>query len=406
MRDESLALLREGYAFTRSRRAPGSPAYLTRLAGHRALVVGGEEGARLFYDADRMRRRRAIPAPTKWALFGKGAVHGLDGAEHALRKSLFTALLDQTAVDLVVASADRRWSRMLDAWPEQDSLAVQAAACVVLGGAALEWVGIDSTPEDVVARSGELFRVVDGFGSFGRRWARSAAARYRSQKWIRAAVERARRRPETASHVLRTVAAHRGPDGSLLDLDVAAVEVHNLLRPTVAVSWLVTYSVLALSADSALRERIAADEPGVVEAFAHEVRRLYPFVPLLAAVATRDFTWMGQSVRRGQLVVLDVVGSSRDPAAWPRPDEFDVNRFRGREPGAFELLAQGGGDARTGHRCPGERLAVELVKNAARRLSAVPWTLGGGDLRTARRMPPDLREVRIRSCRVQSRAAQ
>jgi fatty-acid peroxygenase len=396
MRDESLALLLEGYCFTPTRRSPGTSAFVTRLGGRRALVVGGQDGARLFYDTERMRRHGAIPAPTRRALFGKGAVHGLDGDAHAQRKSMFLALLDRPAVEQVTGAAGRRWSSLFDEWPAGTAMAVQPAAARVLGGAALDWVGISASQQQVQLRSRELFDVVDGFGSFGPRWTRSVVARQRSQRWIRGALVRARAFPEAAPPVLRTVATHRDRDGSLLDLDVATVEVHNLLRPTVAVSWLVTYSVLALAADHALRVRVAADEPGVVEAFAHEVRRLYPFVPLLAAVATCDFDWQGHSVRRGQLVVLDVVGTHHDPTAWPEPADFRVDRFLGREPGPFELLAQGGGDRRTGHRCPGEPLTVELVKDAARRFAAADWSLEAAAQRPLRRMPPDLTRVRIR----------
>lgn len=396
MRDESLALLREGYGFTRHRRPAGGSAFLTRLGGRRALVVGGQDGARLFYDTDRMRRQGAIPAPTRRALFGRGAVHGMDGAEHAHRKSMFLALLDRPAVELVVAAAGRRWTDALERWPEDRTMAVQPAAAVVLAGAALDWVGIPATPEHVLDRSRELFEVVDGFGSFGPRWGRSGLARQRSQRWIREAIVRARALPEAAPPVVREVAMHRNGDGSLLDLGVATVEVHNLLRPAVAVSWLITYSVLGLAADPALRQRVAADEPGVARAFAHEVRRLYPFVPLLAAVATCDFDWQGHSVQRGQLVVLDVVGSHHDPSDWPCPDELVVDRFLEREPGPFELLAQGGGDPVAGHRCPGEPLTVELVMDAARRFAAADWSLQAAGSRPLRRMPPDLLQVRIR----------
>jgi fatty-acid peroxygenase len=396
MRDESVALLRDGYRFTAERRPSGCPVAPTRLGGRPALLVGGEEGARLFYDTGRMRRAGAIPAPTKLALFGRGAVHGLDGAEHLHRKAMFVDLLDAGAVEAITASADRRWSEQIEGWVPGRPVAVQDAAAMVLGGAVLEWAGVTSTPAQERSRSRQLLDVVDGFGSGGPRYLRSALDRRRSESWLREAVLDARSHPSAAGPVLLRVAHQRMLDGRLLDPSVAAVELHNLVRPTVAVSWLVAYAVLALAADPALRLRVARGDEESLEAFAHELRRAYPFVPVLAAKATRDFTWLGRPVREGERLLLDVYGSHHDPEAWENPDRFDIDRFAGREPGPFELLAQGGGDARTGHRCPGERLTVELVKVAARRLAAAPWSLVGDVTVSLRRMPPYARHIRVR----------
>ncbi len=396
MRDESVAFLRDGYRFTVDRRPSGCPAVGTRLSGRPALVVGGEEGARLFYDASRLHRAGAMPEPMMRELFGRGAVHGLDGAEHLHRKSMFVELLDEHAVEAITAAADRRWARLIDGWSPGRAVPVQDVAATVLGGAVLDWVGLAGPPAQEQARSRQLLDVVDGFGSVGLRYLRGRLARRRSEAWLKAAVLEARRRPAAAAPPLLRVAHQRTLTGRLLDPDVAAVELHNLVRPTVAVSWLVTYAVLALAADPTLRLRIANGEQESLEAFAHEVRRAYPFVPVLAARATRAFRWMGHEVREGERVLLDVYGSHHDPAAWDQPGRFDIGRFAGREPGPFELLAQGGGDARTGHRCPGERLTIELVKHAARRLAATPWSLADDATVGLRRMPPYVRHVRLR----------
>src|SRR3954449_6835918 len=86
-RDRTVQLIRTGYpGGARLRR--GAVAAPTRLLGRRAVVVGGPEGVRRFYDP-RLRRRGAFPAPVKLVLFGPGTVHGLDDAEHRLRKALF-----------------------------------------------------------------------------------------------------------------------------------------------------------------------------------------------------------------------------------------------------------------------------------------------------------------------------
>jgi fatty-acid peroxygenase len=65
-------------------------------------------------------------------------------------------------------------------------------------------------------------------------------------------------------------------------------------------------------------------------------------------------------------VLLDVYGTLHDPALWPDPDAFDLDRFRARPIDADVFVPQGGGNPATGHRCPGEGCTVELIKVAAR----------------------------------------
>ncbi|WP_460446624.1 cytochrome P450, partial [Angustibacter aerolatus] len=212
---------------------------------------------------------------------------------------------------------------------------------------------------------------------------------------LRDAVRGARADPASAGPAVAAVAAHRDADGRLLDERTAAVELHNVVRPTVAVSWLVTYAATAIGHEPRLRERLAHGAPEDTEAFAHEVRRRYPFVPVLGALARKGFSWGGVDVHEGDLVLLDVHGSHHDPQVWPQPGRLDLDRFHGREPGPFELLAQGGGDARTGHRCPGERLTVELLRDASVRLARTPYHLSGPRDVSLRRMPPAVLDVRI-----------
>jgi hypothetical protein len=62
------------------------------------------------------------------------------------------------------------------------------------------------------------------------------------------------------------------------------------------------------------RRRIADGDQEALSAFAQEVRRLYPFVPVLAARARRRQDVLGVDVPRGGLVVLDVSPARRSPS--------------------------------------------------------------------------------------------
>jgi fatty-acid peroxygenase len=159
----------------------------------------------------------------------------------------------------------------------------------------------------------------------------------------------------------------------------------------VAVAYFVADVALALHTDRALAPRLRDADANLLESFAHEVRRFYPFVPLLAARARIDFTWRGVPVRRGDRVVLDVHGTLRDPRVWQRAGRFEAARFVGTQPDAYTLIPQGGGEL-MGHRCPGERVTVELIKAATCVLLTPGYEVAAADP-PPRRMPALPREA-------------
>jgi fatty-acid peroxygenase len=380
--DQTFALLRRGYRFAPERRH-GEVA-VTRLLGRRAVIVGGRAGAQLFYDESRLERSGALPAPLANTLFGKGAVHGLDDAAHRQRKALFVALLTPEAAADIAERATRQWPDVLalEKRPE-----LFDAAARVHCSAACGWAGVPAG-RTYASLAHDLAAMVDGFGSIGPRYLRARRARRRAGRWATALVERIRAGdPDVPpACALRTVARYRDEDGRLLEPHVAAVELLNLLRPAVAVAYFVTFAALALHSHPTLPQTLRQGGEELLESFAHEVRRFYPFVPLLAARARVDFTWHGVRIRRGERVVLDVHGTLRDPQLWQRAEHFEAARFAGTRPDPFTLIPQGGGDA-MGHRCPGERVTIELIKTAARLLLRSAYEVADGTL-PSNRMPP------------------
>lgn len=397
-RDQTLRLLRQGYPWAPELR-DGETAVPTRLLGRPAVVVGGVTGVRRFYD-DRLRRRGAFPPPVKLVLFGPGAVHGLDDAAHHHRKALLLDVLGAEAVDRLGAAADARWAERVAGWAGRDEVTVFDEAVDLIASAVLPWAGIDVGPDEQRRRGRQLAAVVGGFATAPPPWAVAALARVRLDRWATGLVRRTRAGELTPppGSALAVLAGGRDGAGRLLPARVAAVELLNVVRPSVAVAWFVAFAALALVEQPGWRARIADGDAAAARAFAHEVRRCYPFVPVLAARARRAQDVLGQPVRRGGLVVLDVHGTTHDPGAWPDPDRFDPARFLG--PVEEEaLVPQGGGDVRTGHRCPGEGVTLTLLEVAVRRLAAAPWTpVPGQDLGwSTARMPTRPRSgVRLR----------
>jgi len=115
-----------------------------------------------------------------------------------------------------------------------------------------------------------------------------------------------------------------------------------------------------------------------------EVRRFYPFFPLVAAVVEDEFEWKGYRFPRGRWVLLDLYGTDHDGRLWERPEEFRPERFRGREVSPFDLIPQGGGDYHRHQRCAGEWVTVELMKVALSQLAEfMTYDVPAQDLRVS-----------------------
>jgi cytochrome P450 len=58
-----------------------------------------------------------------------------------------------------------------------------------------------------------------------------------------------------------------------------------------------------------------------------EAMRLYPPAYIISRKATRAVTLGGVSVRKGRVVIINIGGMHRRPAAFPDPERFDPDRF-------------------------------------------------------------------------------
>jgi fatty-acid peroxygenase len=381
--DRSLLLARHGYLFRalldeHERRDLAEHAAVSiPFLGRPTLLVTGGAGVRLFYDESRLVRHRAVPAPIAASLFGPGAVHGLDDSVHRHRKTLFLQALRQEELDRLLAIARRRWCDVLEQERLRGLVEVFSAAVTAFGGSIIEWAGIEE-PERAMAQHAQwMADIVDGFGSVGPAYIKALIARRRCDRWAAGLIRSERNSGAAPSGSwLHQVASFVDEGGQELSERTAAVELLNVLRPTVAVAWLTAFAALALDEHPSWRPRLAATGPGespsgeeCARAFAHEVRRYYPFVPVLAARARHDFEFAGHRVGEGQRVLLDVHGTNHGED-WPNPWSFDPGRFIDTDPcDIAAFVPQGGGPRETGHRCPGEGVSNGLVALAVEELA-------------------------------------
>jgi fatty-acid peroxygenase len=260
----------------------------------------------------------------------------------------------------------------------------------MLTRAVCRWAGIPLDDADVPGLARDLVAMVDGFATPGPRHWRARLARGRREAWLADLVTDVRdgRCEAKPGSALDVVAHHREANGEELSPRLAAVELLNVIRPTVAVCWFVAYAGHALHRWPEHRRRLAMADAEYVEAFVHELRRFYPFAPFLGGRAVRELTWRGERIPKHTLVLLDLWGHNHDPALWGDPYTFRPERFLDREIGPFELVPQGAGDPGTNHRCPGEPLTVAILRALVVRLARFDYEVPEQDLTISLRRVP------------------
>lgn len=334
----------------------------------------------------------------------------MDGEDHRHRKEMFVrAAMPADRVDRLLDVARGQWDDAVDIWRREGEGVVYDTAVDVYGRSVMRWAGLPFDDQRATERSRVLGRIVHDFGTPGLPMLVAWRCRVQSDRWSSSLIGQVRRREVTPPEdsTLAMVAAHRGRDGELLDEHTAGVELQNVLRPTIAVSQFASFAALALHENLFWAERLREEAQAngtpiggrLAVAFAQEVRRIYPFVPILPALALRPITFRGETIRRGQRVFIDITGTNRNPQAWEQPEAFDPNRFLGTEAQTSDhFVPQGGGRPEAGHRCPGENITVGLLALTAARLACLDLDVPEQDLRfSLSRLPTHPRSgVRVR----------
>lgn len=366
--DNTLAVLSEGYQFIPNRLVKfNSNIFTTRLLGQQAIIISGKEAAELFYDEERFQRKGAVPKRVFKSLFGVGGVQGLDDAAHEHRKQLFMSLMTEERIRYLKKCLNHQWEIAAKEWERKRKIELFAAAEEMMCRTACQWAGVPLWAKELKQRTKDLAAMIDAFGAVGPRYWRGKQARSRSEHWIRGLILQVRTgkifvHEDTAIYQM---AWHRDPQGDLLSVKTAAVELINILRPIVAIGRFITFSVLALHQHPETRKQfLDVDADGYAQMFVQEVRRFYPFAPFLGAKVRHDFTWNGYAFKQGTLVILDLYGTNHSPALWEDPNTFYPERFKDWGGSPFDFIPQGGGDYDKGHRCAGEWITIEAMKTS------------------------------------------
>jgi cytochrome P450 len=93
---------------------------------------------------------------------------------------------------------------------------------------------------------------------------------------------------------------------------------------TTAIGGLVSLLTLFEHPDS--MERLRRDRAAIPDAVNEILRYAFGGGGGLPRYAIRDFELRGKPIRKGQMILLSFSGAHRDPAVFPDPDRFDIDR--------------------------------------------------------------------------------
>lgn len=375
--DQSVNFLRDGYTFTQKLRRERTGAnddrpIALRLLGKDSLLVRGAKGVELFYDSTRIKRAGAMPTPIQGSLFGKDSVHTLDDEAHRHRKATFVRVCyDDAQVERIKPMVEAEIREAMQRWAKHQE-SVYDTTVIAYGRASMRWAGIEGRDAELDVQARRLGEIVEGFAHLDLDHARAWVNRRLTDRWCGQVIQEQRdgKRHAEPGMSLYEWANHRELDGQLLPAKLAGIEMQNSFRPHIAVARFAAFAAKEVHDRPQWRERIQAEtaERGTLvdgplaTAFAQEVRRTAPFVPVLPSFARTDFEFEGQQVKEGDRVLIDILNTNTSPQDWERADEFDPERFLGVDYEQIEtFVPQGGGDVATGHRCPGEKIAVSSL---------------------------------------------
>ena len=401
--ESSPALLWNGYDFiSKTCDHLKSDIFETRLLLKSFYCMRGEKAAELFYSPDLFERHGVMPMRVQNTLLGRKGVQSLDGEAHRHRKQLFLSLLRPEMVESLINEMVRQWQEYAARWEKRERIILFHEMEETLCKGVCAWSGIVLySDKEVKLRARDFGAMIDAAGGIGPRFWRGRTGRIRTELWAESLIKEVRKSTmPPKENVLSSIAHFKDLNGKLLSLHIAAVELLNVLRPTIAVARYITFAAVALHTWPEYHEKIRHEGNEYLEMFVQEVRRFFPFFPFIAARVHKSFDWQNHQFPHGKYVMLDLYGTDQDQRIWNQPETFSPERFRSWNKSPYNFIPQGGGNHFENHRCPGELATIEIMKAAVRFLTtALEYRVPTQDLRIShRRIPAIPKSGFVMSC--------
>ena len=363
--------LDEGYLLLSELRKEANASVVTaRLLNKVVIAMYGKEAAKKFYDPRNFKREGAMPKIVLKTLFGENGVQTLDGQAHEHRKTIFMDLMTPKRMEEYHRILDKNLTQKLDR--QQGQFELFDLAKDVLFRSICEWAGIDLsqlTKKEVDQLAEYQISMISSAVTNPATHIKGIDNRKKSEKWAQSLIENARINPVAGKEDVALYAFAKATDdhGELLPIDVAAVELLNVIRPTVALTVWIALMGHALFSRPDIYQRLHAEFDQLQDSFIQEMRRYYPFFPMLPAFAIQDVEVDGYLIPKDSWVVLDLYGTNHDDRMIETPEVFRISRYLGKEKHIsydeeYEMIAQGGGEFKTMHRCAGEWITLHTLR--------------------------------------------
>lgn len=363
--------LDEGYLLlSELRKEANAPVVKARLLNKEVIAIYGKEAAKKFYDPRNFKREGAMPKIVLKTLFGENGVQTLDGQAHEHRKTIFMDLMTPKRMEEYHRILDKNLTQKLNR--QQGQFELFDLAKDVLFRSICEWAGIDLsqlTKKEVDQLAEYQISMISSAVTNPATHIKGIDNRKKSEKWAQSLIENARINPVAGKEDVALYAFAKATDdhGELLPIDVAAVELLNVIRPTVALTVWIALMGHALFSRPDIYQRLHAEFDQLQDSFIQEMRRYYPFFPMLPAFAIQDVEVDGYLIPKDSWVVLDLYGTNHDDRMIETPEVFRISRYLGKEKHIsydeeYEMIAQGGGEFKTMHRCAGEWITLHTLR--------------------------------------------
>lgn len=363
--------LDEGYLLlSELRKEADAPVVKARLLNKEVIAVYGKEAAKKFYDPRNFKREGAMPKVVLKTLFGEEGVQTLDGKAHEHRKTTFMNLMTPKRMDEYHRILDKNLAQKLD--QQHGEFELFDLSKDVLFRSICEWAGIDlseMSKEEIDQLAEYQISMISSAVTNPATHVKGIENRKKSEKWAQSLIEHARTNPVAGKEdiALYAFANATDDDGELLPIDVAAVELLNVIRPTVALTVWIALMGHALFSRPDIYQRLHAEFDKLQDSFIQEMRRYYPFFPMLPAFAKQDVEIDGYLIPKDSWVVLDLYGTNHDKRTIETPEVFRISRYLGKEKHIsydeeYEMIAQGGGKFEAMHRCAGEWITLHTLR--------------------------------------------
>lgn len=139
------------------------------------------------------------------------------------------------------------------------------------------------------------------------------------------------RRYATEEPLVGRLIERLGLDYGTGTFDPASELLGNFLAGSESSSTVLAWAMLMIGGFPELQERLrreaqAEGERAATDVFLSEVLRLFPPLPAVTRLAVEDFDAPAFSARKGENVLLSVIGVHLDPEHWTDPTRFDPQR--------------------------------------------------------------------------------